>query len=148
MLVIEDIAEGSGACPPGPPFRELPQTTINRSLIAVIPESSKSQEEIHSESQPKSSSDPNNSVKGLLLFDNQRKRSNLSIGRSVLKSLRDIDDSIKSSSSSGRRNGGSPADLFVRAVFNKQLLSSPIQMVDPVGATTDFRGNCLIHNNS
>jgi hypothetical protein len=67
MLVIEDIADGGGACPASPPARELPQTILNRSLIAVIPESSKSQEEIPSESQQESSSDLNNSVKPLLL---------------------------------------------------------------------------------
>ena len=67
MLVIEDIADGGGACPASPPARELPHNTINRSLIAVIPETSKSQEEIPSESQQESSSDLNNSVKPLLL---------------------------------------------------------------------------------
>ena len=92
--MIEDIAEVAGACPPSPPAQEYPKTIINRSLIAVIPETSKSQEEIASESQLESSSDLNNSVKPLLLLDHKRKRLNLSIGRSVLKSLRDMDDSI------------------------------------------------------
>jgi hypothetical protein len=68
MLVIEDIADGGGACPPSPNAAlEYPKNSMNRSIIAVIPEISKSQEEFPSESQQESSSDLNNSVKPLLL---------------------------------------------------------------------------------